>query len=220
MASLAFARTLGGEVCLDLCWTCQAIWFDAYESVQLAPAGVVALFRAIHENRVATQPVAEVMRCPRCTRRLAIGQDMTKSGHFVYYRCTSAHGRFTPFNQFLIEKGFIRALTNVEITQLKTEIKIICCSSCGAPVDLQHDAVCSHCRAPIAILDVQAVEKALAAYTEAGAAKAMREHDVVAEMVLQQERFREEQLKAGRAERMDGIDLIGSSLLTILALLN
>lgn len=219
MESLAFPRPQGGEVSLDLCWCCQGIWFDSHESTQLAPGGIVALFQTIHKNREATRPVAEPLQCPRCTGPLAYAQDMTKSGRFAYYHCVAAHGRFTPFTQFLIEKGFIRALSNVEIAALKVEVKIISCSSCGAPVDLQCDTACTHCGSPIAVLDAQAVEKALAAYTKAGQARALSQHDVVAELILQQERDRLEQERAGITNRIDAVDLIGASMGAILGFL-
>ncbi len=35
------------------------------------------------------------------------------------------------------------------------------CSNCGAPIDLEHDTVCPYCRSPLAILDSDAVGKAL-----------------------------------------------------------
>lgn len=215
MESKAYPRSLGGEEWLDLCWRCQGIWFDAHESTQLAPASVVALFRQIHENREAARPVADILKCPRCVGRLAYRQDVTKSGRFAYYRCMAEHGRFTPFNQFMIEKGFVRALTNVEIAALKVQIQIVRCSSCGAPIDLRSDTACSHCRAPIAVLDAQAVEKALAAFGEAGKQMPVREHDVVAELILQRERDREEQSRAGRPEKLDPADLIVSSIASI-----
>lgn len=213
MESRAFPRTYGGEIWLDFCWSCQGIWFDAHESIQLAPGGIVALFQEIHKNHELAQPLAEMLQCPRCAKRLAYAQDMSKSGHFAYYQCSAAHGRFTAFNQFLIEKGFVRVLSNVEIASLAAQIQTIRCNGCGAPIDLQRDTACNHCRSPIAILDVQAVEKALAAYAEAGKAKPLREHDVIAELILQRERDRLEQLQAGRADKQQhAVDLIGSSI--------
>src|SRR5262249_19009719 len=43
-----FERNDRGQVRVDLCFRCQGIWFDHLESVQLAPAAVVELFREIH----------------------------------------------------------------------------------------------------------------------------------------------------------------------------
>ena len=48
MAVHRFARQLNGEVALDLCFACQGIWFDEFESAQLAPAGVLELLSLIH----------------------------------------------------------------------------------------------------------------------------------------------------------------------------
>ncbi len=63
--------------------------------------------------------------------------------------------------QFLREKNFVRSLTAGEVERLKAHVAQVRCSSCGAPVDLAHDAHCGYCRAPIAILDAEAVRRTL-----------------------------------------------------------
>ena len=216
MEARAFPRALGGEEWLDICWSCQGIWFDAYESTQLAPAGVVELFQVINEHHAMGQPLAGTLGCPRCQGRLELRHDLVKSGRMAYYHCTAGHGRFTPFTQFMIEKGFVRALTLGEINRLKAQIQTIRCSGCGAPVDVQRDTVCGFCHAPIAVLDTQAVEKALAAYSAAGQPKTLAAHDVVAEMLIYHERHREEQLRQGQRGNANVADLISSSLDAIL----
>jgi hypothetical protein len=95
--------------------------------------------------------------CPRCTQPLQLTQDLQHTTRFFYYRCEYNHGRFTPFLQFLREKDFVRAPSPAELARIKATIRIIRCSSCGAPVDLTKDAACPYCRAPIAILDPDAV---------------------------------------------------------------
>jgi Zn-finger nucleic acid-binding protein len=45
MAHQLFATRLHGELVLDMCWDCHAIWFDRHESAQLAPGAVLDLFR-------------------------------------------------------------------------------------------------------------------------------------------------------------------------------
>jgi hypothetical protein len=62
----------------------------------------------------------------------------------------------------MIEKGFVRQLTAAEIGKLAIKVATIRCSGCGAPVDIRKDHACTHCRSPIAILDPEAVEQALA----------------------------------------------------------
>jgi Zn-finger nucleic acid-binding protein len=186
-----FKRKLTGAVELDLCFACQGIWFDDYESLQLAPAGVVELFKLIHEHRDDQRlPLASPLRCPRCKERLIHSQDRVKSGLFNYLRC-GQHGRFITFAQFMIEKGFVRQLTSAEIDELKVHIGVVRCTGCGAPVDIRKESACSHCRAPIAILDTQAVEAALAGYQQAAMKQAAPpDPALLAEAILFSERER------------------------------
>lgn len=167
MSTQRFARKLGGEVALELCFRCQGIWFDDYESPQLAPGGVIDLFKLIHEHRDDQRlPLASPLRCPRCNEQLIQSQDRVKSGLFNYQRC-GQHGRFITFAQFMIEKGFVRQLTGAQIKAISVRIAVVRCTGCGAPVDIRKQSACNHCRAPIAILDAQAVEQALAGYHRA-----------------------------------------------------
>ena len=168
MAHQRFAHRMRGDVALDICWDCHAIWFDQYESAQLAPAAVLSLFRLIHEHRGQTaRALNEPMRCPRCPATLVLTHDRQRSNRLRYHRCPSDHGRLTSFMQFLREKEFVRSLSQPEIDTLRATVAQVACSSCGAIVDLARDAACSYCRAPLAILDAAAVEKALAALSEA-----------------------------------------------------
>lgn len=172
MQAHRFRRKLGGEVMLDICLSCQGIWFDSYESLQLAPEGVIELFRLIRQQPEGQRlPLAASLYCPRCGQALIHLQDRAKSGRFNYLRC-GEHGRFISFGQFMIEKGFVRQVSPAEIKELKLRVAILRCSSCGAPVDIRTETACPHCRAPIAVLDADAVEKALAGYL-AGTGKAL-----------------------------------------------
>ena len=87
--------------------------------------------------------------------------DVQRSTRISYYRCSMAHGRLTTFFQFLREKQFVRELKAAEIDQLRATVKQVRCSSCGAPVDLARNAACGYCRAPVSILDADAVRKTL-----------------------------------------------------------
>lgn len=192
MSAHRFLRKLNGEVALDLCFACQGIWFDEYESLQLAPAGVIGLFKLIHEHRDDQRlPLASPLRCPRCREQLIQSQDRVKSGLFNYLRCGQQHGRFITFGQFMIEKGFVRQLTGAEIDELKVRIGVVRCTGCGAPVDIRKDSACTHCRAPIAILDTEAVEAALAGYQRAAMKQAAPpDPALLAEAILFSERER------------------------------
>jgi Zn-finger nucleic acid-binding protein len=156
-----------GQVELDLCFNCHAIWFDQYESAQLTPGAVLELFRTIHEHRDAPRrTVADSLRCPACSVRLQLTHDVQRTNRITYYRCPDGHGRFTTFFQFLREKNFVRSLTGAEINRLKANVAQVRCSGCGAPVDLARDSQCTYCRAPISILDAEAVKKTLAELDE------------------------------------------------------
>ena len=163
-----FGRHPHGEVILDLCWDCHAIWFDQYESAALTPGSVIELFRLIHERREApSRPLADTLACPHCGSKLALTQDIQRTNRLAYHRCTDGHGRFTTFFQFLREKQFIRSLSQLEIDSLRATVKQVRCSGCGAAVDLARDSACSYCRSPISVLDAAAVEKTLAGLTQA-----------------------------------------------------
>ncbi len=163
MQAFRCKRQPHGEVVLDLCFTCQGIWFDEFESAQMAPAGILELFRLTHEHRDDTrQPWRDILSCPRCNERLIQGLDRTKNGNFSYHRCPQRHGRFNSFSAFMCEKGFVRQLNGAEIAELAAKVQTIRCSGCGAPVDIRRENACTHCRSPIVILDPEAVEKALA----------------------------------------------------------
>lgn len=163
-----FGRQSHGEVIIDACWDCHAFWFDQYESTSLAPRAVIELFRLIneHRNKPARQ-LADSMACPHCRARLVLTQDLQRTNRITYHRCPNGHGRLTTFFQFLREKQFVRSLSQLEIESLRASVKQVRCSGCGATVDLARDAACSYCRSPIAVLDAEAVEKALAALNEA-----------------------------------------------------
>lgn len=210
MRAHRFPRKLNGDVELDLCFSCQGIWFDDYESLQLAPAGVIDLFRLIHEHRDDQRlPLANPLHCPRCGERLIQSQDRVKSGIFNYQRC-GQHGRFITFGQFMIEKGFVRQLTPAEIREISVRIGVVRCTGCAAPVDIRKESACGHCRAPIAILDPQAVEQALAGYHRAALQQAVpTDPTVLAEAVLFAERERSRhQRERGSALNADIGDLL------------
>lgn len=199
MAHQSFPRKLGGDLGLDLCFTCQGIWFDEYESLQLSPAGVVDLFKTLHaHNNEPIQPLATQLRCPRCEEILIPSQDRVKSGRFNYLRCGQQHGRFITFGQFMIEKGFVRQLNGSEVKELAAQIGTVRCNGCGAPVDIRVDSACRHCRAPIAILDPAAVQQALASYQQAPLRPpAQVEPNLVAETLLQAARDRQQRAPLG-----------------------
>jgi hypothetical protein len=191
MTSLSLAGKIRDNVELDLCFTCQGIWFDSFESQQIAPGGIVELFRLIHDHRDDLhQQLAEMLNCPRCEKYLVRTLDVAKSGRFTYHRCQQNHGHFTVFPQFMIEKGFVRQLNPAEIRELASLVGVVHCTGCGAPIDIRQDAACTHCHSPIAILDPDAVEHALATYQQAEAVRTQRAPGALAEAVFMAEQQR------------------------------
>ena len=157
-----FERAPHGEVVLDICYACRAVWFDHMESAQLAPGGTLELFKKIHAYRdhvYHTLPAR--LPCPRCQTPLQLTNDIVKTGRVSYYRCATGHGRLTAFFHFLREKKFVRNLTPQELNSIKVKMAEVRCSGCGGPIDITRDTACGYCRAPLSVLDAQAVEKAL-----------------------------------------------------------
>ncbi len=160
METLDFERRQSGRVELDLCFACQVIWFDGFESLQLTPGAVLEVFKVINDRRPDTRrPLPELLPCPRCRARLALTHDLQHATHFTYFRCEFGHGHLAPFFQFLLEKNFVRPVTGAELADLKAKVRTVQCSNCGAPLDLEHDSACRYCGSPISILDPEQVAK-------------------------------------------------------------
>ena len=206
MSAHRFEKKLGGTLDLDLCFPCQGIWFDEYESSQLAPGGVIALFKLIQVHRDDQRlPLADPVHCPRCDEPLKHGMDRVKSGTFNYHRCLQQHGRFTTFAQFMTEKGFVRHLTGLEVAALQERLGVVRCNSCGAPVDIKRDPVCGHCRSPLVVLDPDAVEQALAGYHQAELKRVTVDPNAMADAIIAAERAKKVVPPAGRGEALEGL---------------
>lgn len=193
----------GAMLELDLCHACHGIWFDGNENLRMAPGGVLELFRQLHDHRGdPQQPIARELGCPRCRRSLIEGTDLVKHGRYFTYRCPQRHGRFSSFSSFMIEKGFVRQLTQPEIADLAERVKVIHCGSCGAPVDLREHSACPYCRAAFSLLDPRAVERALAGYgTQAAKAEQGPPPGDLADALVALERDRERARREERQER-------------------
>jgi Zn-finger nucleic acid-binding protein len=212
MEKAGFDRQLTGMLRLDLCYPCHAIWFDRNESMQLAPESVIELFRQIHRHQdEARYPLKPKLSCPRCREGLALTQDLTKSGRFSYYRCPAGHGRMTPFFEFLREKHFVRSLNPAELHRLRAQVKQVRCSGCGAPIDIQRDLACGFCKAPVAILDADAVEKALKQWSDAAAKRPLPSRERI-EAAMAEARVGQRPARAGSrlGDVLQGINGVGT----------
>ena len=201
MSAHPLASVTGGTVEIDLCFACRGIWFDPQENLRLSPAGVVALFRLLHQHRSDAQlALAHKLACPRCSRALTQGFDVVKSGRYITYRCAQRHGRFSTFASFMIEKGFVRQLQPQEIDDMARRVGVIYCNSCGAPVDLRQDHACPHCRSALSLLDPQAVERALQGYASAVSSAGKVRIPELADALMMVERDRLQAEREARAQ--------------------
>lgn len=197
------ATHTGVETELDICFGCQGLWFDPQESQRLSPAAVMELFERLHDHRDdAHMPLADALACPRCRRTLAHGFDVVRTGRYITYRCPQRHGRFATFSSFMIEKGFVRMMTQPEIEDLARRVDAIRCSSCGAPVDIRRDHACPYCKAAFSLLDPLAVEKALRQHAARPAGQAASTVDL-ADALVSIERDRQRTLREEQRERID-----------------
>ena len=203
-----FTASTGGTLELDLCFACQGMWFDPQENTRLAPAAVLELFELLHQHRGdAHRPLADRLRCPRCSQALAKGYDVAQGGRYVTYRCAARHGRFSTFGSFMVEKGFVRHLSTMEIEALAERVGTINCTSCGGTVDIRHDHACPYCRSALSLLDPQAVDKALARHGSAARQAAPTDAaspDALADALVALERNRAREERARQRERLEG----------------
>jgi len=187
MSPLEFERALMGRSAIDFCFPCQLIWFDPGESTGLSPGGVIEVFKALdaHRGEARNNALPSILDCPRCAARLSLTQDVQRTTHFTYYRCTFGHGRLSPFMQFLREKNFIRPVSGIELAALKAKVHMIQCSNCGAPVDLEHEIACTYCHTPISILDPDAVARTLRDLNTEQTRRSSIDVDALADAILQ-----------------------------------
>jgi hypothetical protein len=151
-----------GTLALDLCLSCLAVWFDDKELLQLSPAAAIQLLSEFaKEDAGRRTPLEPGLACPRCDRPLVETHDRQRNTRFWYHRCPAGHGRFMTSYQFLRAKDFVRPLSETEMAELRQHIRQINCGNCGAPVDIEREAICGFCRTPIAIVDADQVRTLL-----------------------------------------------------------
>jgi hypothetical protein len=222
MERLRLERKPLGSLDVDLCVDCQLLWFDAHESLQLTPGSTLRLFEAMHvDTPVQRRPLPDSLPCPRCRFPLVRTQDIQRRTRFSYHRCEAGHGRLTPFVQFLREKDFLRPLPADELERLKAQVRTIRCSSCGAPIDLATNTVCGYCRAPIVVLDPDAVRKTVQELEKQETARTTVDVVALVDGLLEAQRRQtefERRFPAERATAGIGVDLVDLGLGALTAL--
>jgi hypothetical protein len=225
MAERSFERLYGRSLTLDLCLQCQGIWFDRQELLQLSPSATIDLVAAIHDaSAEARQVLGPRLKCPRCVRTLSEARDLQRNTRFTFFSCPAGHGRFLTFYQFLRAKNFVRSLDAREIDRLRTHLRQVNCSNCGAPVDVERGAACTFCRTPLAILDPDQVRTAL---EQLASDANRRTPDATLPVTLLLERLRAERAFAEATGNQpldallsrDTTDLVGAGLRAVARLL-
>jgi hypothetical protein len=157
MRRLPLEGLYGTRLSIDLCTACQGFWFDGREHLQLSPSAILQLFEIIHDAKGPKAPFPARLPCPRCGLRLSLTDDRQRATSFRYWRCARGHGRYITFFDFLREKDFVRELDSRQLAELKAHVRSVNCSNCGAPIDLARETVCSRCRTPLSMLDLEQV---------------------------------------------------------------
>jgi hypothetical protein len=88
MTEMSLEGHLGRGVAIDICATCQAIWFDGYESLQLSAASVLKLFRLIWRQRRQGEGAALGHGAlPAVRGPLRTTHDLQRTTRFEYRAC-------------------------------------------------------------------------------------------------------------------------------------
>lgn len=158
MTTLTVHDRNGTDADIDYCSVCHAFWFDRYENVRLGATATLKLFDVMAEQDATARPLAQPMKCPRCSAHLLDTHDMQQRGTmFEYWRCPHDHGHFITFLQFLKEKDFVRPMTPQQIAEVRQNVQTLNCSNCGGPIDLVRQTVCPHCGSPLTMLDLKQI---------------------------------------------------------------
>jgi hypothetical protein len=159
-------RTLAGHLArpvqIDHCSACRLVWFDALESVNLAPMGWVALLRELQRGSGLALPHARqaTLACPHCTSPFKTVHNRTRFGAFAALECPQGHGHLHTHTGVLAERGLARPLLPADRDALMRGRKQLACVNCGAPADGQATA-CSYCACAIVVIDLPRLMHAL-----------------------------------------------------------
>jgi len=161
----SLAGHLGRPVQIDHCNACRLVWFDALESVNLAPMGWVALLRVLQRGSGlvlpdATNAASAALACPHCASPFKTVRNRTRFGAFAALECPQGHGHLHTHTGVLAERGLARPLLPAERDALMRGRKQLACVNCGAPAD-GLAAACSYCGSAIVVIDLPRLMHAL-----------------------------------------------------------
>jgi predicted nucleic acid-binding Zn ribbon protein len=161
MQRISLAGHYGSAVDLDLCESCDLIWFDDVETARLSGTGMLELIdRMARAYDLPFEPLRPAVACPRCTRPLQLVHNQTRWGRSVQLQCVRRDGAYQSFAEFLEEKGLLRPMSRPDRARQLRDKGRIDCVNCGGAVGLD-DALCPYCRSVPSLLDIARLVHAL-----------------------------------------------------------
>jgi|BarGraIncu00222A_1022003.scaffolds.fasta_scaffold07602_3 predicted nucleic acid-binding Zn ribbon protein len=161
MRRVALGGHYGAIVELDICESCDLVWFDGTETARLSGLGMLDLIgRMAQAYDLPYEPLRPETTCPRCAGKLALVHNQSRWGQSVQLQCVRRHGAYQSFAEFLEEKGLLRPMSRVDRARLLRDKGRIDCVNCGAAVGLD-DQRCPFCHSIPSLLDVARLARAL-----------------------------------------------------------
>ncbi|MCE9657154.1 MAG: zf-TFIIB domain-containing protein [Burkholderiales bacterium] len=161
MQRLALAGHYGSSVELDVCGSCDLVWFDGTETARLNGPGLlelIGMMAAAYD--LPYQPLTAATRCPRCSGKLKTVHNQSRWGRSVQLQCVKRDGAYQSFAEFLEEKGLLRPMSRLDRARLLQDRGRIDCVNCGAAID-KADERCPYCTSVPSLLDVARLARAL-----------------------------------------------------------
>jgi predicted nucleic acid-binding Zn ribbon protein len=157
--------SLGGHydsrVDLDLCQSCNLVWFDDVEMARLSGLGMLDLIgRMAEAYGLPFETLRPMVSCPRCQGKLTLAHNQSRWGPSVQLQCPKRDGAYQSFAQFLEGKGLLRPMSMADRAALLRDKGRIDCVNCGAAVGID-DARCPYCESVPSLLDVARLARAL-----------------------------------------------------------
>ncbi len=161
MQRLALAGHYGSSVELDVCASCDLVWFDGTETARLNGPGLlelIGMMAAAYD--LPYQPLTAATRCPRCSGKLKTVHNQSRWGRSVQLQCLKRDGAYQSFAEFLEEKGLLRPMSRLDRARLLRDRGRIDCVNCGAAIG-KADERCPYCSSVPSLLDVARLARAL-----------------------------------------------------------
>lgn len=161
MQRIGLAGHYGSSVELDVCASCDLVWFDGSETARLSGPGLlelIGLMAAAYD--LPYQPLTSATRCPRCSGPLKTVHNQSRWGRSVQLQCLKRDGAYQSFAEFLEEKGLLRPMSRLDRAKLLRDRGRIDCVNCGAAIG-KVDERCPYCTSVPSLLDVARLARAL-----------------------------------------------------------